>query len=194
MHTAQLTQPSDIEATTFIGKPCKKCGSLIRKIKTKRCVACHKVLQASWYKNNKQQHDARTVQWRKNNPDTVLEYSRNYHENNKERSREYYKINKSKINVQSSLWKTQNKDKVVAYTAKGRARKLRANPYPEFNWVNKFFYQEAKTLEQITGYKWHVDHIVPLQGKTVCGLHVPWNLQTIPANDNLSKSNIFMSN
>lgn len=50
-------------------------------------------------------------------------------------------------------------------------------------------YHFAKIMERITGVKHHVDHIEPLQGENVSGLHVPWNLRAIPARDNFAKGN-----
>lgn len=99
--------------------------------------------------------------------------------------------NRNIANRHIKNWKRKNKDSVNANTAKRRAARLNATP----EWLNsghmaeiEGMYLYAQIFSQI-GEQLHVDHIVPLQGENVCGLHAPWNLQVIPASENLSKSN-----
>lgn len=56
-------------------------------------------------------------------------------------------------------------------------------------WLTKKQREEMNLFYINRPQGFHVDHIVPLKGKTVSGLHVPWNLQYLPAVDNLRKGN-----
>ncbi len=89
-----------------------------------------------------------------------------------------------------------NRGIVNAKTAKRRAVKLQATP----KWLTKLqwshitlFYNAAASLSKELGIKIEVDHIVPLQGEIVSGLHVPWNLQVLRLEDNRSKGNTYGS-
>lgn len=81
-------------------------------------------------------------------------------------------------------WREANKDKTRLKSANERAVRLQRLPA----WANKDLIKEFY-LNCPDGY--HVDHIIPLRGKTVSGLHVIENLQYLPAVENISKGNKF---
>lgn len=77
-------------------------------------------------------------------------------------------------------------------TATNREKQLKLATVPCSNLTKiKEIYKQAKKLSKETGIEYHVDHIAPLQGELICGLHVEWNLEIIPATENLKKSNKF---
>lgn len=104
----------------------------------------------------------------------------------------YHFGNHSAMLARMSIYGRNNRDKAAARGAKRRALKLLATP----SWLTathydaiRVLYTKSAAVSELTGIPFHVDHIVPLQGELVCGLHVPWNLQVLPAYENLSKSN-----
>ena len=104
----------------------------------------------------------------------------------------YRKKNRQSLRLKNSEYKKANRGRHNAQWMKYYATKLSATPV----WLTEVHYEDikamyllAKKFEDIFGVAYHVDHIVPLQGKNVCGLHVPWNLQLLPASINLSKNN-----
>ena len=75
--------------------------------------------------------------------------------------------------------------------AKNSEQRRAAMQFATPAWANRKairkIYAEAKLLTEKTGVPHEVDHIVPIQGATVCGLHVEHNLQILPKTDNVRK-------
>jgi 5-methylcytosine-specific restriction endonuclease McrA len=121
--------------------------------------------------------------------------ARGYYQRNKEtyrvRGADWYLNNKDRKEKSAAIWRRENSGAVNAASAKRRVAKASQTP----SWANDqliaAYYKEAKRLEELTGIKFHVDHIIPLQGELVSGLHVETNLQLLPAHENHRKSNSF---
>lgn len=104
----------------------------------------------------------------------------------------YREANREAINASSGRYRERNKEYYNYKAAERRASKLNATP----GWLTEHHQQElrdmywlAKDLGRVSESTYEVDHIVPLRGEGVCGLHVPWNLQILPQDLNRRKSN-----
>lgn len=86
-------------------------------------------------------------------------------------------------------WKRKNAAHCAAKAKQYYAKKLRRIPLWADMELIEQFYTEARKMTEATGILHHVDHIVPLQGQQVSGLHVHTNLRVVPYKDNLSKGN-----
>lgn len=145
------------------------------------CKSCEKRIQADRYRDNRDEILCRTKAYGKANRDVTRKASKTYYHNNREAS------------IQRKLkWNRDNPEKANHAAAMYRAKTKQATP----EWLSKdqkdqilSVYKHAKECEILTGDKYHVDHIVPLRGENISGLHVPWNLQILPADVNISKGN-----
>jgi hypothetical protein len=157
------------------------------------CKKCNTKKRIERDRANPEGARARVAAWTKRNPWYSAFHMRRYRARNPElasaKAAEIHQRNREHRNAQIAAWKKANPGLNCAYTAKRNAAKLKATP----KWANHFFIEEAYQLAalrtKITGFQWHVDHIVPLQSKLVCGLHVEHNLRVIPAMENQKKFN-----
>ena len=99
-------------------------------------------------------------------------------------------VRRSPLEMTDELRKEWARDKATKRAT--RAKQARVSWDKE---LTDFIYMEAHDLRkqrnQLTGFDWHVDHVIPLKGKTVCGLHVWNNFAVIPKVDNLRKGNYY---
>ena len=91
-------------------------------------------------------------------------------------------------------YKQTDKGKVKALVndAKRRTAKIKRTPAwltADELWLIEQAYDLATLRTKMFGFSWHVDHVLPLQGRFVSGLHVPENLQVIPGVLNVAKAN-----
>jgi|GEM_PF-1160421 len=132
---------------------------------------------------------------KKLNEFTLSKHTMSNHESEcKDCKKNYYQNNKENILERSKKHYQNNKEKYAAKDAKRRAAKLNRTPA----WLTEqdlkdieSFYTKTQELTEETGIQHHVDHIIPLQGELISGLHVPSNLQILPAKENLQKGNKF---
>ena len=203
--------PKDAKRKDGLHPYCKSCVNAKSKAYYEDNLEKARAKRKAYDAEHKIDKQARTREWRKNNPERHAATRKKQREARKDElnakkrrsyaeNPEYWRAigrrchanNAEKNRARSRKHAKDNPEQYAVRAAKYRARKLKATPI----WGSELTtlviaeaFNVAKRREVITGFKWHVDHVVPLKGKLVSGLHVWNNIQVIPAIENQRKYN-----
>lgn len=131
-----------------------------------------------WHHQNRDRSIANTVRWQKENADR-----------HKARAAQWRTENRDRVSENFRQWAAANRAQIAAIKGRRRAAELRAVVGWSDPDVIATVYEQARATTLETGVPHNVDHIVPLQSKFVCGLHVHQNLRVLPKLQNTSKGN-----
>lgn len=145
------------------------------------CKDCRRAKVRAYDEKNKESKRAYNKMCREQNLDL-----------HRDRARQHYWDNRGYKLSYLRSWRAENPHILVKHRKIRKEKLSVATP----DWLTedhieemRQIYLHAKDCRVVTGEIYEVDHIIPLQGKNVCGLHVPWNLQVLPQSVNRSKSN-----
>jgi hypothetical protein len=164
----------------------------------RKCKKCHAMDVKKYYKQNKSILLVKSKKYYKENFHTLKISKAKHQKDNRRAYNAYVKKwatnNKEKAKALIKNWQKTHKAACAAISAKRRAAKLKRTP----SWLTKTdiieikgFYEKARALSEQTGIPHVVDHIIPLQGRIISGLHVPNNLQILTDKENSIKKNKF---
>lgn len=175
---------------------------------TSRCKSCIKQSKKRYYEAHRSKILERHAKWYSENREDLRAKAKAKYspEKNRQQCKAYYESNKEKVRQINDNWSAANTDKVREYSLNyGKrnrhirnawASKRRAAMKQAYGWnieLTDFVAQEAqwvaRELSASTGISHHVDHIIPINGENVSGLHVWNNLRVITAIENQRKSN-----
>ena len=149
-----------------------------------------------YYQDNKEAIAAAGKVYYQTNKEVVRVRGKAYRATNKEvvseRRKAHYGVNKEVFAARMKAYRQANPDKIAAHSTNYRDAK-RQRGEASMSELDRFVIEEAVALRDIRsemfGGYWHVDHIEPLQGTDVSGLHNAFNIAVVPAAYNMSKKN-----
>ena len=168
--------------------------TLFRVSDTKFCSKCKETLSVDLFFKNKSRRDGLQGYCKKCKCLRDRQYDSEHRDKINESARNRRFAGETRQTHLRALKTYREKNKAIRAKLQmnRKSAKLQRTPI----WLNDFdklkiqcYYQVAAMRNRESGQTWHVDHIIPLQGEFVSGLHVPNNLQVIPAIENMRKSN-----